>query len=71
MYVIVLKSRFTDEIFGVQTTVSNQVCRFQDYGTAQRMAIEKNHHVKNDEFVWVAKEDDGVYLKLDKESLDE
>lgn len=71
MYVVVLKSKLTNEIFGVQKTVCDEPCRFQDYSAAQRSAIEKNYHVKKDEFIWVAKEDDGIYFKLDKESIDE
>lgn len=70
MYVIVLMSKYTKEIFGVQRNLSNEPCRFQDYGTALRAAIEKNYNVRKDEFVWIVKEDDGVYFKL-KESLNE
>lgn len=65
MYVIVMMSKFTDEIFGAVRNVSNEVCRFQDYATAERTAFEKNQNVKQDEFVWVVKQDDGIYFKVE------
>lgn len=68
MYVIVMKSKYTDEIFGVERTLSSEPCRFIDYATAERVAHEKNQHVRNREFVWTAKKDDGIYFKIDNEN---
>ena len=60
MYVIVMMSKTTDEIFGAVRNMSKEVCRFQDYATAERTAIEKNQNcAMKDEFVWVVKKDDG------------
>ena len=68
MYVIVMKSRTTNETFAVVKNLSGEPCRFSDYAMAERAAHEKNLNIKNDEFVWVVKEDDGVYFKVNNEN---
>lgn len=65
MYVIVLKSKYTDELFGTARTFSKEPCRFQDYALAERAAFEKNQAIRNHEFEWFAKEDDGIYFKVE------
>ncbi len=73
MYVIVLKSKYTNEIFGVLQTVSNQPRRFPDYAMAERVAHETNllPNRYNDGIEWVVKEDDGVYFDAEEYYFDE
>ena len=64
MYVIVLKSKYTGEIFKVLRTMSNQPRKFPEYAIAERVAYETNLENPIGGFEWIAKEDDGIYYKV-------
>ncbi len=71
MYVIVLKSRFTDEIFSVAMTLSKEPRRFPDYAIAERTAHEMNvrEELTDHGIEWTVKEDDGIYWSIDGEEI--
>lgn len=71
MYVIVLKSRFTNEIFNVATTVSKEPRRFPDLAVAERIAYEMNtgEELVDHGIEWSVKEDDGIYWSIDGEEI--
>lgn len=69
MYVIVLRSKKTEELFGAAQTLSGQPRKFPDYALAMREAHELN--LRNDlldqGIEWFVKEDDDIYWDVDGE----
>jgi len=69
MYVIVLRTKKTNELFGAAKTISGQARKFPDYGVAMREAHELN--LRNDlldqGIEWFVKEDDNNYWSVEDE----